>query len=115
VANDYLKVIGKKDAYALDKEHFEFLDQHPMHTTITTCYRDSECVPVFAWKWIGSTKEWSTPLLQTVSETDADYLKKEQYALRFMLLFLPFRYAEELTKNGFVISLVSKIISETMY
>ena len=95
-----MKVMGKKDADAMDKEHFEFLEQHPLHSTITSCYRDSACVPVFAWNWLGSTKEWSTPILEAVSKSDADYLKKEQYALRFMLLFLPFRSAEELTKNG---------------
>jgi hypothetical protein len=39
-------------------------------------------------------------MMENVSLTDPQYQKKEEYAQRFMIVFLPFRKKEDLIEDG---------------
>lgn len=95
-----MQVISLKKAENENIEHFEFSDKHPMHQTTTAIYRESACVPVFAWNWLPSTIDWETPIFDHCSKTDPYYNDKEQYAFRFMVLFLPFQTLSDLQIDG---------------
>ena len=88
------------DAEKLKVEYFEFLGDHPMSSVDVAIYRTHDCVPVFPWNWLGSTKNFSTSILHPVNEADPDYHKREEYAKRFMILFLPFRTDNDLKIDG---------------
>jgi hypothetical protein len=77
--------LGKK------QEYFEFLESHPLHEPNVVCYRMRSCVPVFCWNWIGSTETFTSSLLNPIDRQSSDFKDKEEYAYRFMLLFMPFR------------------------
>ena len=86
-----VEVVSRNQAKLMDQECFEMGDDHPCQSNMVVVYRKRECVPVFPWRWLGSTAEFATNMHQTTQEGDIDFQKKEQYAYKFMLLFLPFR------------------------
>jgi hypothetical protein len=83
---------------------YEFTEDHPFQSTDAVIYRmqkgKQDCVPVFSWTFIGSTKGFERSMLEEVSLTDPQYQKKEEYAQRFMIVFLPFRKKEDLIEDG---------------
>jgi hypothetical protein len=93
-----------REAKKSDTECYKFTEEHPFHEIDTVIYRVQEGkqdrVPVFSWTFIGSTKGFERSMLEEVSPTDPQYHKKEEYAQRFMIVFLPFRTKEDLTIDG---------------
>jgi hypothetical protein len=87
-----------------DGEAFHFTEDHPCRDHDAVMYRSANgkenCVPVFSWKFIGSTKDFERNMLMPVEETDPQFRKKEEYAQRFMIVFLPFRTNEDLKLRG---------------
>jgi hypothetical protein len=59
-------------------------------------YQTVATVPVFLWNWICSIRCFLTLILNTIDQDASDHHKKEEYAFRFMLLFIPFRSKEDL-------------------
>ena len=72
-------------------EMFLFTDEHPLHTRKCVIYRDRTAVPVFPWNFLPSTKEMGGPLNIAYEEQDYFFQAREQYCLRFLILFYPFR------------------------
>jgi len=91
---------SQREAEKLKVEFFEFLADHPMSSIDVAIYRTHACVPVFSWNWLGSTKHFSTSILHPTTKVDPDYHKREEYAKRFMILFLPFRTDYDLKIDG---------------
>jgi hypothetical protein len=50
--------------------------------------------------WLGSTKSFLTSILHPANKDVTDHQKKEEYAFRFMLLFVPFQSREDLQPDG---------------
>jgi hypothetical protein len=50
--------------------------------------------------WLGSTKSFLTSVFHPANKDATDHQKKEEYAFRFMLLFVPFRSREDLQPDG---------------
>ncbi len=63
-------------------------------------YWITDAVPTFPWTWLGSTKSFLTSILHPANKDATDHQKKEEYAFRFMLLFVPFRSREDLQPDG---------------
>jgi hypothetical protein len=82
------------------QEYFEFLESHPLHEQNVVCYRNRYCVPVFCWNWIGCTGTFSSSLLNPIDRQSSDFQDKEEYAYRFMILFMPFRDFGDLQIDG---------------
>ena len=93
-------IMSKRKAERNDIESFSFLDGHPFLKKIVSVQTDNERIPVFPWTWLGSTRTFNTPMDRPVSKNDPDYDRKEEYALKFMILFLPFRSVEDLKVDG---------------
>ena len=110
-----IQCMGVKRANDEGIEDFEFKKEHPLHGIETAVYREFECVPVFAWKWLGSTNAFQNSLLKPSESTDSDYYIKENYALRFMLLFLPFRSHADLQIDGSYIKAFQKAHKEDRF
>lgn len=85
---------------AKEIESFDFLEEHPCSSIEVAAYRDTSCVPVFPWTFLESTSCFETSILDTVNEMHPDYSAKEEYAKKFMILFLPFRSADDLKVGG---------------
>ena len=66
------------------------------HQIEAVVYRTTTAVPTFTWNWICSTRCFFTTILNTIDEDASDHHKKEDYAIRFLILFLPFRCREDL-------------------
>jgi hypothetical protein len=81
-------------------EIFEYTESHLFHKTEAVVMRSSDAVPSFPWNWLGSTKSFVTPLLDPIDTEALDHKKKQQYAFRFMLLFVPFRTVEDFNTDG---------------
>jgi hypothetical protein len=81
-------------------EYFEYTENHAFNETEAVVYRKTtgaaSAVPSFPWNWLGSTKSFQTSLLSPLNVDTPDHKKKEEYAFRFMLLFVPFRSKEDL-------------------
>ena len=95
-----LRVISRREATISQQESFEFLDDHPLQSVNVVVYRQNPCIPIFAWNWLGSTKKFDKPLTEVVGNTNRDYAVKEEYAYKFMLLFLPLREHSDLIIDG---------------
>jgi len=89
-----------KKAKASKEEYFEYTKKHPCGSVDAVMYRKRLCIPILRWTWIGCTKDFDTSLLMDSKKTDQDYQKKEEYAKRFMIVFLPFRELQDLKKDG---------------
>ena len=81
-------------------ETFSFSDNHPQSETHTCVYRERPAIPTFAWAWLPGTGDFEEPIMANTDATKADYLHKEKYARRFMMLFTPFRNHDELKISG---------------
>ena len=92
--------ISRSRAEGQGQEYFEFLDEYACSSIEVAVYRDTAAIPAFAWTFLGSTASFQTSILDTVDETHPDYPAKEQYAKKFMILFLPLRAAEDLKVDG---------------
>ena len=90
------KFMSKSEAESRGDEYFAFYNKHPCLKDRVAVHRKQQCVPIFLWKWLGSTRNFSTSLMESVSMSDVGYNCKEEYALKFMILFLPFRTHDDL-------------------
>jgi hypothetical protein len=81
-------------------EYFEYTEKHLFRAREGVVYRKTTAVPSFAWNWLGSTKSFQTSLLNPINRNAIDHQRKEDYAFRFMLLFLPYRSREEFESDG---------------
>ena len=95
-----LQVIPRREATISQQESFELLDEHPLQSVKVVVYRRNPCIPVFSWRWLGSTKKFDKPLTEVAVKTDRDYIVKEEYAYKFMILFLPLREHSDLIIDG---------------
>lgn len=77
-------------------ESFDFPEDHPCQESMVVVYRKRECVPVFPWHWLGSTAAFASTMCEESQDQEKDYAAKEEYAYKFMLLFLPFRIDADL-------------------
>jgi hypothetical protein len=90
------KYIKISEAKKLEIEYFEYTEQHLFHRIEAVVYRTTTAVPTFTWNWICSTRCFFTSILNTFDEDASDHHKKEDYAIRFLILFVPFRCREDL-------------------
>ena len=95
-----MNFISKSMAEKENRECFFFTDDHPCQSEKVTIYREKKCVPIAPWNWLGSTKTFTTSMFNEVSTQDPDYEKKEKYAYKFMVMFLPFRLHDDLILQG---------------
>ena len=92
--------VPRRHAEAEGREYFEFLDEYACSSIEVAVYRDTAAIPAFAWTFLESTASFQTSILDTVDKRQPDYLAKEQYAKKFMILFLPLRPGEDLKVDG---------------
>ena len=95
-----IEFMNRATATKEDREHFEFTENHPFAKNDVAVYRSRICVLVFPWNWIGATKAFATSMFHPVSIADTNYKMREEYAFKFMLLFLPFRNHSDLLQDG---------------
>ena len=81
-------------------ELFFFRDEHPQATQFACKYRARPVIPVFPWTWFPSTRSFETTILTPPNENEKDYLDKELYSRRFLILFYPFRTIDNLKLDG---------------
>jgi hypothetical protein len=80
--------------------YFEYKEKHIFHKSKGVVYRITDAVTTFPWTWLGSTKSFFTSISHPANKDATDHQKKEEYAFRFMLLFVPFRSREDLQPDG---------------
>jgi hypothetical protein len=91
------KFIKISEAKKLAIEYFEYTEQHLFHRIEAVVYQTTTAaVPVFSWNWICFTRRFLTSILNTIDKDASDHHRKEEYAFRFLLLFVPFRSKEDL-------------------
>jgi hypothetical protein len=95
------KFIKISEAKNLAIEYFEYTEQHLFHRIEAVVCQTTAAVPTFSWNWICSTRCFLMPILNTIDEYASDHHKKEEYAFRFLLLFVPFRSKEDLETDEF--------------
>jgi hypothetical protein len=95
-----VEFLSRTQAEKSGRESFEFPGDHPCKENMVVVYRERECVPVFSWRWLGSTADFASTMNESTQKGDQDYAAKEEYAYKFMLLFLPFRIDENLRMDG---------------
>jgi hypothetical protein len=81
-------------------ETFQLEEKHPFSERDCVVYREKDCVPVFAWNWLGCTEMFSTSIMDRINVHHIDHKTKEKYAKRFMILFYPFRNESDLVCDG---------------
>jgi hypothetical protein len=92
-----LKIYKKQEAKKQEIEYFEFpKTDNRCFRDHCLVYRETPAVPVFPWTFLKSTKSFTSPLNSQVDEFSPDYHMKEEYAIKFMILFYPFRKIEDL-------------------
>lgn len=92
--------INIRKAKGDNTEYFEYTEQHLFRGVEGVVYRKTKAIPCFAWNWLGSTKSFLTSLLHPTDVNESDHQRKQEYAFRFMLLFLPFRSREDFETDG---------------
>ena len=90
----------RRTAEKKEIEHYDFLDDYPCSPIEVAVYRDTPAVPCFAWNFLGSTAGFQSSILDAVDESKPDYAAKEEYAKKFMVLFMPLRSAEDIKVDG---------------
>jgi hypothetical protein len=90
------KFIKISEGKMLAIEYFEYTEQHLFQRIEAVVYRPTATVPTFSWNWICSTRCFLMLILNIIDEDASDYHKKEDYAFRFLILFVPFRSREDL-------------------
>jgi hypothetical protein len=94
------KFVNISEARKAGTEYFEYTETHIFHKSEGVVYRTTDAVPTFPWTWLGSTKPFLTSILHPANNEATDHQKKEEYAFRFMLLFVPFRSRDDLQPDG---------------
>ncbi len=90
------EVMGVAQAESQGKEFYCFSDGHPLSERLCVAMRHRISVPCYSWNWLPSTRKFDTPLTSPLDKTASDFAVKEEYARRFMILFMPFRAHEDL-------------------
>ena len=85
-----------------DNQAMRYLKAHPGHTVFAPCFHNAgkEAIPTFSYNYLPPTRLFQTSLYAPVNKEDIDYLRKEEYCKRFLILFVPFRRLEDLLKDG---------------
>lgn len=91
---------SKADATKKGREFFAFTSKNKCLQNYVVCYRDRECVPVFPWSFLPSTRDFETSMTHPVSKDDPDHCCKEEHTIKFMMLFMPHRKFDNLKLNG---------------
>ena len=92
--------VNLSEARKIGPEYFEYTEKHTFHKSEGVTYRTTDAVPSFPWNWLGSTRSFLTSILHPADKDATDHHKKEEYAFRFMLLFVPFPLIEDLKPGG---------------
>ena len=87
-------------AIQANQDHFEYKEDHLFHKTEAVIYRKRKAIPTFPWNYLCSTSSFIGSILDPVDKNATDHEKKEEYAFRFMLLFLPFRTQQDIQVDG---------------
>lgn len=98
--NSLTELISVAQAEKSEQETFPLLEDHPLHQVKVTVYRKYPSIPTFAWNWLGSTKMFVKPMTEIVESTNCDFTLKEEYAYKFMILFMPFRVHSDFMVDG---------------
>lgn len=94
-----IKVISKHE-FDSTGEMFHFQEDHPQENQIACVYREKPALPVFSWTWLPSTRNFRSSIESPFSEFDVDFIAKEDYSRRFLILFYPFQDVENLKLDG---------------
>jgi hypothetical protein len=65
-----------------------------------------------SWNWLSSTRSFFTSILHPIDKDSSDYDKKEEYAFRFLILFVPFRCKEDLETDDCYQSVLQRAHAE---
>ena len=84
-----INFVTKSAAKKSGIEFFEFINGHPLKDVMVVIFREKSCVPIFPWNWLGSTRSFTTSMLHTLENTDAELREKEEYAYKFNATFSP--------------------------
>ena len=106
------KFIKISEAKKLAIEFFEYTEDHLFHRIEAVVYRTTNAVPTFAWNWLSSTRSFLTSILHPVDKDASDHDKKEEYAFRFLILFVAFRTREDLETEDCYQSTLQKAYRE---
>jgi hypothetical protein len=94
------KFVNISEARKTGTGYFEYTEKHIFQKSEGVVYRITYAVPTFPWTWLGPTKSFLTSILPPANKVATDHQKKEEYAFRFMLLFVPFQSREDLQQDG---------------
>jgi hypothetical protein len=83
-----------------NQHYFEYTEEHLFRKTEAVIYRKRKAIPIFPWNYLSSTSSFLGSIMDPVDENASDHEKKEEYAFRFMLLFIPFRTREDIQVDG---------------
>jgi hypothetical protein len=95
-------------------EDMEYNEAHPAYKVFTLQEHKEELIPYFAWNFLPSTSTFKTSIMFPVNTEDVDYIQKEAYCRRFLILFVSFRKKEDLLKNGSYTSRMQEAISDNL-
>ena len=103
------KLVPKRQAETENQEYFSLRKAHPLQSQKVVVYRDQCSVATFPWRWLGSTRTFSSSIADQDGNngiTTLERNEKEIYCRRFMILFLPFRKAKDLMyKTSYLLKL----------
>lgn len=85
------KFMSIREARSICIEHFEYSSGHSLKQSHCIVKRERLCVATFPWNWLCSTSNFEKPLMEEVPTHHKDYISREEYCLRFLILFKPFR------------------------
>jgi hypothetical protein len=80
------KFVNISEARKAGMGYFEYTEKHIFHKSEGVVYRITDAVPTFPWTWLGSAKSFLTSILHPANKV--------------MLLFVPFRWREDLQPDG---------------
>ena len=82
------------------EEYFEYTEDHLFHKTEAVIHRTRQAIPTFPWNYLYSTRSFIRSILDSVDKNATDHESKQEYAFRFMLLFVPFRTRKDIQVDG---------------
>jgi len=83
-----------------NNDYYEYTEDHLFRKTEAVIYRKRKAIPIFPWNYLSSTSSFVGSILDPIDKNATDHEKKEEYAFRFMLLFMPFRTREDIQVDG---------------
>ena len=83
-----------------NNDYYEYTEDHLFRKTEAVIYRKRKAIPIFPWNYLSSTSSFVGFILDPIDKNATDHEKKEEYAFRFMLLFMPFRTREDIQVDG---------------